>query len=479
MRNVSIAFLALLVPFCPVWAQADTPPVQEVLTVEEVGFDEKVGRFYMVGRCALAEQVVVRGSVIFAGVAGQFVRGTVKDQQYRLEFEPMGQKQVLPGTYQLQAEVRPEDQAPELGVTVVLTAAKDIQIGTPEKQAEEVARMKKELLELTENCRRLFIETEGKASYILLGIDRKKKAGKLTDKDKGDYLNAWSSFAGVDRYWMTTFSAIRKGYNDYHDYIFLSYYPNVEQSLRAVLETLEKWVFSYWHDICLALDVEIPQEIKERGQFFDRASVESSLASSVNEIYSALQVEAMNWRPVTLWDSEDGTIVKNTYTSKTTTFEITRPNDQWDFKILSEDPVLRLRIEPHDGIRAAQGYAMVEVKDFPDAKGPKDLAELVELTAHDRYPSYKKVEGKSISVPDPNFPGGKRPGYDLVFQYESNNVKYKARTYELFCGTFKRTYAVVCIGYQEKWTEFETEFDGMCKSFKVLKQALPETQDNK
>ena len=484
MRHTRLLVLAILALSAGrVWAQADTPPpAQTQLTVEDVGFDEKGGRFFVSGSAAVVDDTQVFAKVIFAGVPGeQSVRGPVKDGAYKLEFEPIGERKwVLAGAYKIQVEVRQEDQAPEAQIPAGLVASGDIQIGSPEKQGEQVAKIKDQLLEFTENCRRLFLDAEGKASYILLGIDRKKKAGKLTDADKGKYLDAWSDFAGVERYWLSTYNRVRMGYDDYHNSIYLSYYPNVEQSFRAVLETLEKWFYSYWHDICTALDQPIPTEIQERGQFFDRISVEGSLTGSVNEIYAALQVPSINWHPVTLWDGEEGSIVKNTYTSKTTTFEVTRPNDQWEFVILSEDPVLRLKIIPSDDIREARGHAEVEVKDFPDSTGPKDLVDLVEMTAHDRFPSYKKVSGKSISVPDPNFPGGSRPGYDLVFQYESNGIKKKARSYELFCGTFKRTYAVVCYAYQEAWGEFEQpEFEGMCKSYKVLKQALPEDEKPK
>ncbi|GEM_PF-5722080 len=481
MRHARLLVVAILaLSATRLWAQADTPPPSQTqLTVEDVGFDEKGGRFFVSGSAAVADDTVVYANVIFAGVPGQQpVRGPVKEGKFKLEFEPIGERKwVLAGVYRLQAEVRQEDQAPDAQIPAGLVSWKDLQIGAPEKQSEQVAKIKDQLLEFTENCRRLFLDAEGKASYILLGIDRKKKSGKLTDADKAKYLDAWADFAGVERYWLSTYNRVRMGYDDYHNSIYLSYYPNVEQSFRAVLETLEKWFYSYWHDICAALDQPIPQEIQERGQFFDRISVEGSLTTSVNEIYAALQVKSINWHPVSLYDSEDGSIVKNTYTSKTTTFEVARPDDQWDFQILSEDPVLRLKINPHDEIRRARGHAEVEVKDFPDSTGPKDLTDLVEMTAHDRFPSYKKVSGKPISVPDANFPGGSRPGYDLVFQYESNGIKFKARSYELFCGTFKRTYAVVCYGYQDAYApEFETNFETICKSFKVLKQLLPEDE---
>lgn len=478
MRTLPVLLLAAILPAARVAAEEASS-----LTIDAASFDTKAKAFSVSGKLAVPDGTIVCGSVWFAKAAGdQLVRGPVTGGAFKLDFEPIGEKWLLAGTYTIKVEVSQQDLPPDAQVPPNCVATKDVQIGDAAKQAQEVETIRKQLLEFTENCRQLFLHAEGNASYILLGIERKKKTakdGKLAQADVQAYMDSWQQFAGVERYFLSTYNRVRMGYDDYHNNVYMSYYPEVEQSFRAVIETLEKWFYSYWHDICTALGVDIPKEIQERGQFFDRSSVEQSLATSVNAIYTALQVPMVNWHPVVLWDSEDGEIVKNTYTSKTTKFEVTRPNDQWDFKILSEDPVLRLRIEPHDATRQAHGYSLVEVKDFPDSTGPKDLTDLVEMTAHDRYPSYKKISGKPISVKDPNFPGGNRPGFDLLFQYESNAVKYKARTYELFCGTFKRTYAVVCISYQEEWGSFEKEFDSMCQSFKVLKQALPEGEDKK
>ncbi len=481
MRILPALLLAAVLPAARLAAEQASS-----LTIDNASFDVKAKAFTVSGKVAVADGTVVCASVLFAKVAGeQLVRGPVTGGAFKLDFEPIGEKWLLAGAYTIKAEVRAEDQGPEAQIPAGCAAEKEVQVGDAAKQAQEVETIRKQLLEFTENCRRLFLDAEEKGSYILLGIERKKKGskdGKLSDVDMKKYMDVWQGFAGVEKYWLNSYNRIRMGYDDYHNNIYLSYYPEVEQKFRAVIETLEKWFYSYWSDICTALGQEIPKDIMGRGQFFDRASVEQSLMTSVNAIYTALQVPSVNWHPVVLWDSEDGEIVKDTYTSRTTKFEVTRPNDQWVFQILSEDPVLRLKILPPGSTAkddVTHHFSQVEVKDFPDSTGPKDLTDFVEMSAHDRYPSYKKISGKPVSVKDENFPGGNRPGFDLIFQYESNNVKYKARSYELFCGTFKRTYAVVSVEWVNQWDSFDADADMMCKSFKVLKQVAPEGADKK
>ncbi|MBI3272119.1 MAG: hypothetical protein HYZ53_24200 [Planctomycetes bacterium] len=453
-----------------------TPPAPAVaakqLTVLDGEYDDKAHRFMLVGESTLPDDWVVLGSVRFADRTGAFARGTIKGGKFQVAFD-VAKKHPVMGKYVFRAEIRatdqPEDAQEKLASagTAPPSDSKEVLLGSPADAERDLKAVKEKLAAMTEEFRRLFLQASERALYCLKAIEQKKEKnqGKLAEAEVEKYLGGWRQYA-MD-FWYPALRGMQATLKEYQELVFASPLPDVEADLVTISQSLEKLYFSYWSDICKDLGTEIPEAVRGQGEFFDRNSVEAHLFSSAAKIYVGLGLPDVVWQPVDPGLPEEGIVQGQTYSSKVAHFVVSKPNDDWVFEEKSADPIVRLKIHAKDPNVANRGWIQIEIKDFPDSEGKDDLKMLVEVMAHDRWAGYQKVNFKEFAIGDKLFPGGQRPGFDLLFRAEVNKVKFQTRNYELCCPSFKRTYAVIGTAYAEDWTKYEKDFDTIAKSFRV------------
>ena len=176
----------------------------------------------------------------------------------------------------------------------------------------------------------------------------------------------------------------------------------------------------------------------------------------------------MDWNLVDILQSEEGDFDGQTYISKTSKFQISIPDANWEPDFAPMDPAVRMRLRPNDPAWRDKIAFVVEIHDYPDSQNAADLNRQLLAMNQQRWTGFKKISGTELRATDPTMPDGVRPGYDLSFTTTQRNQVLRLRVYSLYCRYFKRTYDILMVSREDSMSKNKKAADATAKSFAVL-----------
>lgn len=477
------AWVLVLVVALAARAQDQSPPDPgekkpvEAIGIEDVAYDEATQRVLVDGRTILPESTVLIGTFLRDGNPASYARCEVsKEGKFALSFDARSAS-FFPGKYVIKIEFRPVDQEPKVIEAIggpdiqVATVTHEFEIGNSEEQKKFNEAVKAKLLGILRNLGQLYREMHQFAGFTIASVfvlERKNK-GTLPKDDQKRLFRELDKF--TSEFWEGRFRAAHLDFREYKEQVAGGVIPEVEKDIDALLVLMEKWYISYWNDCAKKLRMDPPERVWASDSY-PRFELEPEIEALVGRIYRGLGItsyaEGEAWAIVSTINPERGRVKGTTYKSYTSKFKITAPNEDWEFDFTLVNPSVRCRIFPKNEEIRKKVAIVVEIKDFPEAKGVEDLNRIVEVFSSERWAGYKRLSGKAISAPDSTMPNGTRPGYEIVCMTEEEQGRFKVRQYDLYCRWLKRTYGVYCIGDPDWFAAYSKEFDAVCKSFMIL-----------
>ncbi len=182
------------------------------------------------------------------------------------------------------------------------------------------------------------------------------------------------------------------------------------------------------------------------------------------------------WSSLDLARVERGSTDGARFRGETTGFSLEAP-DGWRFGASQSRHDVRVLLTPTDAA-AAGCWAYVEVREVtlpPKATGKAlldALARAAEVTAWERWTSYRRRSGRALTVPDDAMPDGNRAAYDLAFtaevpRGEEGRVTYGGRARLLLSRDRRRALAVVVLGPQDRVAAIEEDAEAIVRSFRL------------
>lgn len=445
---------------------------------DKLDFERSPGKLRLEGRARLPEGTRVSVQIHFKGPTQESHIGTLEDGQIQFNFTSL-KGRILAGNYLIRLEVRRQDQTP-----VVLEQLRDIWptltvVDIPVKAGDDAEqkieeKMVRDKLLLTVNYLHMsFTRLEQTGNYTLANLEREKakaEGGEIPPETRQLILQSWDRFC---RGWWEDFYDIGVSeFNDYRDNVFASLFPEAEENIKSLVLALQNLRASFWSDVARLTGADVPQ-YAQTDALVPRNGLLRTVRDSASAFYRAMGMEGQEWHVVLIGEVEQGEIQGNVYRSEHAQFQIEKP-EGWTFEPLSYHPGIRLRVKPADATLERLVFADVEIKYFPEAENHDDLVEYLEIGAHERWPGYRKLSARPVSVKDNLVKGGVRKGYELDYHAELEQRKFRVDEYNLFCQSGRRTFGVTCVAAQERSPEFQAAFDLIKKGFKVLDQPPPE-----
>lgn len=440
--------------------------------------DRSTGKLRVEGRANLPDETVVHAQVHYKGPTAVSMVGIVKKETILLHFQPL-QGKILAGNYLIRLQVRREDQSSnvlgqlrELWPTLTVVDV-PLKVGDEAEQKSDEKMVRDKLLAAMNSFREAYTHLDERGNYMTVQLQREKmkaQGGEIPAEVRQPLLRSWDRFCR--EYWDGYYHRGMTEFQDYHDNAFAPLFPEAEENVKGLIVALGQLRASYWSDMALLTGADVPQYARA-GEVVPRNDLLRMIREKAASFYRLSRLEGEEWKVVVPGELERGAIQGNVYRSENALFQIEKP-EGWIFESVSYHPGLRLRMRPPDVSSAWRVFADVEIRNFPDAEKNEDLVEFLEITSRDRWPAFRKIAGRHLSVNDPLVKGGIRKGYEIDFFTELEGNKMNVEDYDLFCQTGKRTFGVLCIVSLDRADQYRKEFDSIKRSLKVLDPAATE-----
>ncbi len=472
--TLAVALILCLTGTAPGIAQEGDPEVKIEIELGTPEWDGVKRVLTLHGRTNLPEKTVLTCQIKLAGVAGPRSQTLVeKGGKISFAFPPLNKKQVIiSAVYQFEVTCNPADQPEKLRAELEklgpATAVAEAPVGEPVEQTQFREKVLTNLKTIFTTLRQLFMTTETHASFTTARIfnARRKAGGNIPESEARRIIEGWERYS--EQHFEENMRGIWLTFHEHKETTFISPYADAERDIEKLLDHTRRWYAVSWVGIANMVEMEVPKAIKEESSFPKKVLL-PEIAHASERVSKALGVTHEDWVQINAFRPEEGVTKGLHYMSKSSKFEISLPNEEWEFNTDLVHPQIRIRLTHKDDSKKNWGVVAVELRDYPECETPQDLDTAVEIDASERWPGYKKVKGGAVKVPDDQMEDGKRPGFYLNFVATAQDKKvFRVVDYALYCRWFKRTYSVIMIADEEHYELFEKEFEKIKQSFKVL-----------
>lgn len=431
--------------------------------------DSSAGTVIVVsGTAPLPNGAEVSASLLLEGLAGAHAGGTVTKDRFSVEIGPI-ERSLLPGSYTLRVSFERRRQTKRVvqamgSVADPAAVEHSLRLGTKDQETAERALLATRYSELYEQARIAYLNVVTLGSYYSEGA---RPGSEGLWKEAAD---EWA--ARQENLKLGPLARLGRGLSVIRDEVFLGYFPDAHGGLENLGYLLPKLAAAYGVKAYRASGQEPPEDLAAQAQFGPK-ELREQVGTRVREIEKSLGLPRGDWQPVNLELRERGKTEGNRYVSLTSKFAVARPDETWSIQEGSTNPVTRLVMKPEAEERAALGWLHVEILEQPRSESDDDLVRLTKIQARDRWPAFKEVSARRVKVDDDSMPGGKRPGFELIFHSTLEGREFKVREYHLFCRFKKRTYALISMTVKEQFDDFAEEFQRSVDSFAVLDGDVP------
>jgi hypothetical protein len=436
------------------------------------------------GEVDLADDYVLKVTLTFRGVALADASVPVAQHSYAAHFGPW-KKILLPGHYEVVLEVPPALQKAQFkGPSGQLKLSPDrfaFDVGTPAEQAARADSVKKKMVDVLEGIRLAYTELNQSGTYYRAELQMLKLSSRIAnipadkqEANKKKYLQRQHEilpiWQGTTRSeWDERFKTARYDWKTFRGQIVGSPFPEVEVKVDGVFKLVETWYKGMNAAICELCGEALPKEETEGAA--DPLKLDPEIFSAAKTCYEGLGYPQMpQWKNSDLSQGETGEIKAGWYKSYVSKFMIKQP-EGWGFYPGGVLPSDRIRFTPPDIAdpkKRSPVMIVVEILDFASATDVKNLAALAREANHTRWRNAKELKSENLEAPDATMPRGTRPGIDTQLLIIEGSFRFRARYYQLFCRWHKRTYGVLCLAPEDKYSALEETFRRTCSSFRVL-----------
>ena len=412
---------------------------------------------------------------------------TVGAGKYIVKFGPWKNRILFPGKYDAQIVLNPTIQKEalktELQGTKLSLDKVTFDVGDLADVPYREYTVKAKIIDVLENVRLGYLDLCQAGSYYraelqllniesrVIGIpeDKHQEHLKRYIKRKAEIFPAWQEIARAN--WDERFKTTKYDWKTFRGQIVVSPFPTVEQKVEELFGLYEAWYKGMSTQIHKLCNQTVPADLAQETDT-DPLKLDPQIVATAHACYRGLGYPSMpEWRVSDLSQAEKGELKDGIWRSYISKFEIRCP-DAWSFYPGGNKPAIRITFKPpevKDAKAPSTTLIAVEILDYAMAESAKHLAQLAREMNRGRWRGAKEIKSENINAPDRTMPGsgtgGKGGGETKI---EDGKYKLHCRYYQLFCRWHKRTYGVLCMAPQDKWSEAEETFKKTCASFKVL-----------
>lgn len=409
---------------------------------------------------------VVLAQVQFGGVPGPAARAETAAERFDVRF-PAPTARILAGVYVVRLEWTLRDQLPEVldhwpGGFTPDSAAVEVRIGGLEEADRDRAQARERIANAVAGIHRLYRSLLERSEYLLAALaeaGRSSEAAATADR-------SWEAWAGLAEHeWEPQMRALGLDDELYRQRVFLPVFPSADGEVRQMLVMLQRLYAAIWAEVARAARKSVPARLESTP--FRRSQLQAPLLDAANRVATALGLPPLDWSTTGMLPIESGDVTGDRYTSRESGFRVSRPAG-WRFETGWSGPAQRLRILPPAADGEVGVMVVIEVRDVVEAKGPEELAERIEWFESERWSDFRKIDGRSLALPDPGDPSGRRSGLELRFLTTDTRGRFLVLEQHLFHRRRLRVTSVLCVGPPAMHRRYEREFREICDSLRVV-----------